>query len=70
MQYLLKQSKKKYIKDISNKEAAISKSFWNRGTKIFTKVFKQMKTFLLRQRKMKKQRPKAYKDKVDIRTKD
>ena len=48
MQYLLKQSKKKYIKDISNKEAAISKSFWNRGTKIFTKVFKQMKTFLLR----------------------
>ena len=26
---LLKQSKKKYIKDISNKGAATSKSFWN-----------------------------------------
>ena len=29
MQYLLKQSKKKYIKDSSNKGAATSKSFWN-----------------------------------------
>ena len=26
---LLKQSKKKYLKDISNKEAATSKTFWN-----------------------------------------
>ena len=29
MQYLLKQSKKKYINHISNKGAATSKSFWN-----------------------------------------
>ena len=42
---LLKQSKKKYIKNISNKGAATSKAFWN-TVKPFTliKVFKQMKT--------------------------
>ena len=44
---LLKQSKEKYIKDISNKGAATSKSFWNL-VKPFIKVFKQMKTQLLR----------------------
>ena len=33
---LLKQSKKKYIKDISNKGAATSKSFWNPVKSFFT----------------------------------
>ena len=44
---LLKQSKKKYIKDISNKGAATSKSFWpgiQSNPLLLIKVFKQMKT--------------------------
>ena len=41
---LLKQSTKKNLKDIGNKEAATSKTVWNTITLLLIKVFKEMKT--------------------------
>ena len=56
---------KKYIKNISNKEEETSKSFWNTIKPFITnKGIQEMKTQLLRQRKMKKQRLKAYMKKL------
>ena len=52
---LLKQSKKKYIKDISNKGAATSKSFWNTVKPFIThKGIQTNENITIEQRKMNK----------------
>ena len=63
--YLLTQPKKKYIKDISNKEAATSKSFWNTF-----KLFITHKGIQRNENINIEVEVKGLHEKVDIRTKD
>ena len=68
---LLKQSKKKYIKDISNKGAAISKSFWNTVKPfIIHKGIQTNENITIEAEKNIKIEVKGLHEKVDIRTKD
>ena len=68
---LLKQSKKKYIKDISNKGAATSKSFWNAVKPFIThKGIQTNENITTEVEKNEKIEVKGSHEKVDIRTKD
>ena len=68
---LLKQSKKKYIKDISNKGAATSKSFWNTVKPFIThKGIQTNENITIEVEKNEQIEVKDLHEKVDIRTKD
>ena len=68
---LLKQSTKKYIKDISNKGAAASKSFWNAVKPFIThKGIQTNENITIDVEKNEKIEVKGLHEKVDIRTKD
>ena len=68
---LLKQSKKKYIKDISNKGAATSKSFWNTVKPFIThKGIQTNDNMTTEVEKNEQIEVKGLHEKVDIRTKD
>ena len=68
---LLKQSKKKYIKDINNKGAATSKSFWNTVKPFITyKGVQTNESITIEVEKNENIEVKGLHEKVDIRTKD
>ena len=68
---LLKQSKKKYIKDISNKGAATSKSFWNTVKPFIThKTIQTNENITIEVEKNEQIEVKHLHEKVDIRMKD
>ena len=68
---LLKQSKKKYIKDISNKGAATSKSFWNTVKPFIThKGIQTNENIIIEVEKNERIEVQGLHEKVDIRTKD
>ena len=68
---LLKQSKKKYIKDISNKGAATSKTFWNSVKPFIThKGIQTNESTTIEAEKNEQIEVKGLYEKVDIKTKD
>ena len=68
---LLKQSKKKNLKDIGNKEAATSKTVWNTVNHFATdKGIQRNENITTDVEKNEKRVVKSLQDKVDIRTKD
>ena len=68
---LLKQSKKKYIKDISNKGAATSKTFWNSVKPFIThKGIQTNESTTIEAEKNEQIEVKSLYEKVDIKTKD
>ena len=67
---MLKQSKKKYIKDISNKGVATSKSFWNTVKPFINKGIQTNENITIEVEKNEKIEVKDLHKKVDIRTKD
>ena len=68
---LLEQSKKKYIKDVSNKRVATSKSFWNTVKHVIThKGIQTNENITIEAEKNEQIEVKGLHQKVDIRTKD
>ena len=68
---LLKQSKKKYTKDISNKGAATSKSFWNTARPFIThKSIQTNENITIEVEKNEEIEVKDLHEKFDIRTRD